>query len=306
MPESGARRWARRGAALLVLLSRGAGAQPLESAAAPRFDSRVRGVIGGVGIGTSSVGDYLLVALGGQWQGIQSLRAGRWLLQWDVLLAARGGYLANQEPYLFLLGARLASFLELGYRWQAEQPLSPYLGLRAAADQQVLGHFGRSFSDFDQFNSVDGVGGLVARGALRLALGASLLEQERSLLLVGFLEEAFQDLQVNTEALALTQLGLAARFDLRSGLSAGLEGAWGFARERQDSQRALRDQRQRVSLRGGLRWVFEHTGWIEARASLARDSNQLEYSGGRSYATRDAPVFDVEVVYGFALERFLQ
>ena len=101
----------------------------------------------------------------------------------------------------------------------------------------------------------------------------------------------------------MTQLGLAARYDQRSGLSAGLEGAWGISPEHRDSRLALRDQTSRVSLAAQVRWLFPQRNWLGAAASLARDSDHLEYTRGRSYDTRSAPVLGVSVVYGFSLER---
>ena len=70
----------------------------------PPLDDTVRGAIASGGIGTSMVGDSLMFELGGQWTGVRSSSGGRWLLQWDGFLAARGGYLANEHPYLFLIG----------------------------------------------------------------------------------------------------------------------------------------------------------------------------------------------------------
>src|SRR3954452_354837 len=111
------------GACVMALASHAAASEP------DGFDSQVRGVIADVGIGTSGVGDDLLGELGGQWQGLQSLRSRRWLLSWDLRASLRGGYLANQHPYLFLLGGRLAWSTEGGRAPQAERELSPYLGL---------------------------------------------------------------------------------------------------------------------------------------------------------------------------------
>jgi hypothetical protein len=282
---------------VVALTNRTAAAEPAG------FDSQMRGLIADIGIGTSGVGDYLLGELGGQWQGLQSLRSGRWLLSWDLRASLRGGYLANQHPYLFLLGGRLASFAEGGYRTQAGRELSPYLGLRLANEEQLLVHPGRSLSEYDEYNSSDGVGGLLLKGALRFDAGASWLTEQRSLLLVGFVEESFQDLQVYTEALLLTQLGVSARIDLGDGLSASLEGAWGISPERRDEQLALRDRTHRVSIAGQFRGVFLQQNWLAAHVSLARDGNHLEYGRGRGYDTASAPVFTFDVTYGFSLER---
>lgn len=285
------------GACVLALASRALASEP------GAFDSQIRGVIADIGIGTSGVGDSLLGELGGQWQGLQSLHSRRWLLSWDLRASLRGGYLANQHPYLFLLGGRLASFAEGGYRTQADRELSPYLGLRLANEEQLLVHPGRSLSKYDEYNSIDGVGGVLVHGALRFDGGASWLSEQRSLLVLGFVEEAFQDLQVYTEALLLTQLGASARIDLRDGLSASLEGAWGISPERSDEQRSVQDRTHRVSIAGQFRWVFLQQSWIQAKVRLARDGNHLQYEGGRSYDTASAPVFTADVTYGFSLER---
>ena len=210
---AGAGSSALRAGALAVALSGTALADPLHPPAeqAVGFASESRGLSAEGGIGTSSVGDSLLFALGGEWQGIRSLHAERWLLQWDVSFAVRGGYLANQKPYLLLLGVRMVSFVEAGYRFRSTEELTPYAGLRLANEQQVLVHPGRALSDHAQFNAIDGVGGVVMHGAVRADGGVSWLTQSHALLLVGFLQESFEDLQVNTEALTLTQLGVAAR-----------------------------------------------------------------------------------------------
>jgi hypothetical protein len=80
----------------------------------PRFDEQVRGVIVDGGIGTGMVGDTLMFELGGQWSAVRSYGRRRWLVQWDGLLAARGGYLANEHPYLFLIGGHELAWAELG------------------------------------------------------------------------------------------------------------------------------------------------------------------------------------------------
>jgi hypothetical protein len=266
------------------------------------FESSVRGLSADAVIGTSGVGDSLLFELGGQWQGIRSFSSGRWLLQWEALLAARGGYLANQHPYLFLLGARLAASAEAGYRFSSAGELSPYAGVRLASEQQLLAHPGRSLSAFEHFNNVDGVGGIVNRASSRIAGGASLLSGDHSLLAVGFVEEGFRDLQVNAEALALTLVGVSVRFDLRERLATSLQAAWGISAERRDA-RGFGDYTSQVSVAAVVRWVFQNRSWLGAAASLARDSDHLQYDRGRSYDTRSAPVCAAGIVYGFSLER---
>ena len=88
----------------------------------------MRGAIADGGIGTSMVGDTLMFELGGQWAGLRFVRDRRWLLQWDALVAARGGYLANEHPYLFLIGGHELAWAEARPAIQAPTTLEPVRG----------------------------------------------------------------------------------------------------------------------------------------------------------------------------------
>jgi hypothetical protein len=278
-------------------------AQPPGPAEPVGFGSQVRGAIADAGIGTSHAGDQLLLELGGEWQGIESLCARRWLLQWDLLAGVRAGYLANEHPYLFLLGGELGGFAEAGYRFPARSDVSPYLGLRLADEIQILAHPGRALADLDRHNDVDGVGGALVQGALRAAGGASSLTPALSWLVVGFVEEAYRARQVNAEALLLSQFGLAARIDRVRGWSASLEAAWGIGPVRHYGWLGASDRPTRISAAASARWVFGNRSWLGASASLARDADRLSYVEARSYETESAPVFSARLLYGFPLER---
>jgi hypothetical protein len=267
------------------------------------FESSVRGLSLGTIVGTSRVGDSLLGEVAGRWAGIQSLEAARWLLEWDLSLGLRGGYLANAHPYLFLLGPSAQSSAEGGYRFDAGRDGSPYAGLRLSDEVQLLAHPGQALAAFKTSNDVDGVGGALARAALRADVGVSFLGPGRSLLLVGFVEEALQARQVNAEALALTLTGVAARLDLRRHLSASIEGAWGVSPERRNSLLQTTDRTTRLSAATSLIWAFTHRSWLSARGSIARSTDRLSYAGGRSYNTADPPAFSADLSYGLSLER---
>jgi hypothetical protein len=290
--------------ALVVLLpAREALAEgPALPAAPARFESSVRGAFVDAAIGTSAVGDSLLLELGARTQGIRSLSARRWLFSWDLALALRAGYLANQHPYLSLAGAHAWAFAEAGYRFQPSERGSPYLGLRLADEGQLLSHPGSTPPSFRTYNNVDGVGGALARGALRLDVGASFLESERSLLAVLFLEEVLQAAQVNVPGRSLTQLGVLARYDSRLGPSASLEGAYGFAPAQDSPALGLRDRTTRLSGSASVRWEFRSRNWLGLQASLARESDRLSYAGSpQTYRTANAPEFSALVMFGLAL-----
>lgn len=268
----------------------------------PAIDSAVRGAILDAGIGSSWVGDTLMAELGGQTAGIRSLRRG-WLLQWDVLAAAKAGYLANENPYLFLLGAHAVAWAEAGVRFIPRSLWSPYGALRLANETQILGHPGEALSALETRNAVDGVGGVNARAAVRVAAGASWLDGRESLLLVGFAQEAFRAPTLHTVGLAFTELGLAARVDASGSVMASFEGVWGVTPAR-SVQPGLTDQTTHLGLSTTFRKIFKNGMWIAASALLERDTNHLVYADtGATFDTASAPTFGWTLLYGLPLWR---
>ena len=267
------------------------------------FDSTILGAVADGGIGTSMAGDTLMFEIGGQFAGLRSLRDRRWVLQWDALLAARGGYLANQHPYLFLIGGHELAWAEGGYRFDAPSPWSAYAGLRLGNEVQILAHPGLGLSDVDTINSVDRVGGAVAAGVMRVAVGASFLDGWRSLLVVAFLQEELHAAEANTPAQAFTGAGLGARLDLARRLELSADGFWGVAPLRRQSLLGLTDRTTHVAASATFRKTFRNRMWTGASIFIERDSDHLVYSGGLSYDTTNAPRFGVAIVYGFPLGR---
>ena len=239
--------------------------------------------------------------LGGQWAAVHTFRDGRWLVQWDALLAARGGTLANTYPFLSLYGAHEVAWIEGGYRFRPPQRWSPYVGARIGSDARIMFHPGLPLSDFDNVNNADGVGGAGAGGVVRVDFGASFLNLDRSLLLVAFVQEALQARESNTPSYAFTQVGVAARFDIARRLLLSLEGAWGVTPARRDPPRGLTDRTTRAGVTATLRRTFPNGMWISAGTSLQRDTDHVVYSGGRTYDTGNAPVFGLTFLYGLPL-----
>jgi hypothetical protein len=270
------------------------------------LDDRVRGAIATAGIGTSVVGDSLMLELGGQWSAIHSYGRRRWLMQWDGLLAARGGYLANEHPYLFLIGGHELAWAELGRRFIWNQNWSPYAGARLGNELLLMKHPGLAFSDLDTINSVDRVGGSVAAGLIRLDAGASLLDDQRSFLLVAFVQEELHAAETNTPAQAFLGAGVGARFDLASRrLSAVAEASLGVAPERRDSLRGFTDRTTRVAASLSARKTFGSGMWVSVSTFIARDSDHMVYSAtGNVYDTANAPQFGLSLLYGIPVERY--
>jgi len=272
----------------------------------PPFDNTVRGAIANGGIGTAMVGDSLMFEVGGQWTGMRS-RGRRWLLQWDTQLAARGGYLANEHPYLFLIGGRELAWAELGRRFAASSSWSAYAGGRLGNELLLMKHPGLAWSDLNTVNNVDRVGGTVASGLIRLDAGASFLKDERSLLLVVFLQEELHAAETNTPAQAFAGVGVGARLDLARSLAASAEASWGVTPERRDAKRALTDSTTHVAASLGVRKTFRNGMWASLSTFITRDSDHMVYyDAGTFYDTTNAPQFGAAAIYGVPLETYFQ
>ena len=291
----------------LILLQLGlpSGAALAQPSVARRFDSVARGAVFDTAIGTSMVGDTLMAQLGGQSAGLHLTR-GMWLLQWDVLVAAKAGYLANQNPYLFLVGVHALAWAEGGARFAPSRSWSPYGGLRLANEAQLMGHLGGPRSDFERTNAVDGVGGVSERASFRVAAGMSFLEGRDSLLLVLFAQEALRAPTVHTQGLAFTEVGLGARFDLSRSFMASLEGVWGVTPAR-TMVPARTDRTTHLGLSATLRKIFKNGMWLGASVSLDRDSDHaVDAETGTVFDTANAPTFAFALLYGLPLWRARQ
>jgi hypothetical protein len=285
---------------LAALLALQLGLVSAPALAEPGFDSVARGGIFDTAIGSSMVGDTLMAQLGGQSAGLRQLH-GTWLLQWDVLVAAKGGYLANQNPYLFLLGGHAAAWAEGGARFTPSRAWSPYGGLRLGNEAQIMGHPGAALSDLETSNAVDGVGGVSERAFFRLDAGVSFLDRSRSLLLVLFAQEALRAPTLHAAAQAFTELGFGARFDLSRSLFASLEGVWGVTPKR-TTPPGLTDRSTHLGVSATFRKIFRNGMWIGLSASLDRDSDHLRYTEtGAAFDTANAPTFAFALLYGFPL-----
>lgn len=283
--------------AVILLVASNALADP------PDLDSVARGAIFDTSIGTSMVGDTLMAELGGESAGIRSLRRGAWLLQWDALLAAKAGYHANQNPYLFLVGAHALAWAEGGARFLPSRTWSPYVGLRLANEAQIMGHPGIPLSDLERLNAVDGVGGVNERALVRVDGGASFLDPLHSLLLVGFVQEAFRAPTLHARGQAFTELGLAVRFDLSRSVMASLEGVWGVTPARATAP-GLSDRTTHAGVSATFRKIFKNGMWIAAALSVERDTDHLAYAAsGAVFDTANAPTFGFTLLYGLSLWR---
>ncbi len=256
------------------------------------------------GLGLALIGDDLVGELGAQTLALKAFDDGRWLLQWDALVAFRGGVLANTYPYTSFLGGTARGNLELGTRFTPAARWSPYLGGRLAANLQVMGHPGVALADLDTLNNSDGFGGLTLDGALRVAGGVSLLDPTTSLLLTAFVQEALVAPGLVTAGLALTEFGLAGRFDLWKRFTLFLEALVGVSPALANDALQSVNQRLRLQVSGGLRKTFENGVWFGVAASYTRDSDHTVYTqASRAYDSVHPGTTSVTLSFGVALWR---
>lgn len=289
---------------LAVLLS---GSLALSSAAVaradePPFEVVARGATVQAAIGMSRAGYRLTGDVGGESAGIRSFGR-RWLLSWDVLASGRLGVLANREPYLSLFGMRASAFVEPAFRF-FDQGWSPVVSARLGADASVLWNPVASLADLRTLNDMDGVGGVVARGLVRVGGGASYLGGGRSLMLQLFAQEELQAHGLNSDGKALSAVGASARFDWTWGLSAALEATAGTTLSIEDAALQRTSRTTRLGAAGSARKIFANGMWLGLFVSIARDSQHVTYEATQtSFVSSDPADFTLGAAFGVSLWR---
>jgi hypothetical protein len=269
--------------------------------AAEEFANVARGAFIDASIGTAVAGDTLFGELGGESTGIRTWGERRFLMQWDVLGALEAGWLAYEHPFTFLVGPHALASLEVGARLLRDKSWSPYVGVGTSGDVSILANPGLSLSALDTTNSVDGIGGVVARGTLRISTGVSFIERHRSLLLYAIGQEALAAPEINTLGQTFTELGFGARYDVSQSIMTTVEGVWGLSPNRAGP--LAHDQMMHLGLTGTFRKIFSNGMWIGASVLLERDTDHVTYPGGATFDTGTAPTFRFGLMYGLPLWR---
>ena len=267
---------------------------------AEAFQLLSQGAVVHASVGTTPVGDFLLGEIGGQSLGIRTLDDRRWLVQWEGLAAFKGGELAAAHPYTPLLGGHGLAMGEVGYRF-VDETRTPYVSLRIAGDMQFLLPPGKSLSDLRKINSIDGVGGMNLRGAVRLSLGESAVGRNGLAILAFFVQESLRGAEVNTPSAAFTDVG--------GTLQAYLFGSWLI---RGEILRRYRPTQTTPKLgmtdaawidwqtTEELRKVFANGMWFGANFSYSAESDVVTYSN-LTLHTSSAPSVVFGVQYGFPI-----
>jgi hypothetical protein len=234
---------------------------------------------------------------GVNWATLRSHDDRRWLVQFDLAAAARFGWFGNQHPFLFVLGPHATAWIEVGRRLSNQNTWSPYLGARLGSDLKILEHPGLSVDALDTINESEA--GVRANGLVRVDGGLSMLDDRRSLLLVGFVQEAFQARSVNAPPFAFTQIGLGVRFDIQQSFIGELEAAWGVTPNRTDHALGFSDQTTRAGVSTNLRKIFGNGLWLGLRVLVSRDTDTITYPT-RTFGTGNAPVLDGSLTFGWS------
>jgi hypothetical protein len=275
----------------------------LSSAPAYAFDSVVHGAVAEASVATSAAGDSAIGEFGGEWAGLQSDKPGRWLADWDLRAALRGGALGNQPQPLSLFGGHLGAFGGIGVRTSVSGPWSPYAGGHLGGDLSVMVHPGLPLSALNTVNNMDGVGGLVASGVVGLDLGASLLERNHSLRIVALVQESLHTSGTYTPGFAFTDLGIGVRFDVAESLTISLDLLVGAAPTRGNAALGSTDQTFHGRVDFELRKVFRNGMWLAVGLTAERYVDQITYTPGATFTTADAFTFGLAVSFGFPLWR---
>ena len=259
-----------------------------------------KGVMASFGFGSSAAGDTLMGEVGGDWLGLRVASDRHFVMQWDVYLALRGGYLGNQHPFLFLIGPHALSWFDAGWRFASQKGFSPFVSARIGGDVSLLGN--PDVPRFDEINSVDGVGGVAARGFARVGAGNAYLDDKRTVLLVAGIDEMLQPQRINTPSYAFTGVFLSVRVDVPRSVTATLEGGFGFTPSRHDTLRDISDSTTRAWIGGSLRKIFKNGMWLGGAVSYESMMDHVVYETRQTtFDTTNAPTFSISLFTGFPI-----
>jgi len=274
-----------------------AGLLILASSSAQAQVNVMKGVTASFGFGSSSAGDTLMGEVGGDWLGLRALRDRHFVMQWDVYLALRGGYLGNEHPYLFLIGPHALSWLDAGWRFSSQKGFSGFVDARVGGDVSILGN--PDVPRFDEINSVDGVGSVAVRGYARIGGGNAYLDDKRVVLLTVGVDETLQPQQINTPSYAFTGGYASLRFDVPRSFSGTLEGGFGATFVRTDTLRNLTDSTTRAWISGSLRKIFKNGMWLGGALTYESLMDHVVYQARQTaFDTSNAPSFAISLFVG--------
>jgi hypothetical protein len=172
-------------------------------------------------------GKALPLQLDGQWAGIRSFSERKYLFTFDAAAGFSGAFLGNSSERFWLVGGNARALGELGLRLTPQNGHSLYVGASALLNGSAISVLGLPPDQYNQKNSLDGIGGLNGIGALRLNAGLSGLEERHALLVTAFVGGSLRKPGSPASGPLYLDVGLRAQFDVVKSFTATLEGSWG-------------------------------------------------------------------------------
>lgn len=269
-------------------------AAPTEPTPPAVFRSAQRGLLFDLDYSSTRLTEGVALSAGVRALHLEAALEGPWLVRWDLSASARGG-LAIVQPFAWVAGARAFAVGELGYRL-LPGAWSPYVmvggGLRAEY--------------FQRWIIVEEVGTLRDSFALldlapRFGLGASYLDQGRSLRAVAFAQ--YNQRWTNyIGSFGAVTFGLSLGYDLADRLSLLAEVASSTEPAASTPGLALVTLRTTRTAELSARKVFRSGSWVGLGFRLSEQVDQLRYlDSGLTLKTVSPGTFAVIASYGLHL-----
>ncbi|MFT3837262.1 MAG: hypothetical protein QM723_09735 [Myxococcaceae bacterium] len=254
-------------------------------------------------IGTSTAGYQLTGNLGFQVFGLTSTER-KYLLIWDAQVAFRPGGLARTHTNELFLGGEGDGTVSLHHRVSSKltDTWCPVVGVGAGAGLLVAGTPGTPLSQLDTINSVDGYGGIVPYGTLRIAAGFSWLKSRHAFLIEAVGQELLRGSGVVAPFAAFSEGGLSARYDIAGSLSLIGEAFYGVTPENGYQGLHAHYQSRRLSLDLKARKTFANRWWAGAFFGLSQEGASVTYEQQKTtFTVNNAPVFRFGLSVGLPL-----
>ena len=172
-------------------------------------------------------GKAIPIQLGVQWAGIRSFSERRYLFTFDAAAGFSGAFGGNSSERFFLVGGTLRGLGELGMRLMPQSDHSLYVGATALFNGSALSVLGLPPDQYNQKNSLDGIGGLNGVAAVRLNAGLSGLREHHAFLGTVFVGGSLRKPGSAVAGPLYFDVGARAQFDIVKSFTATLEGSWG-------------------------------------------------------------------------------
>ncbi len=269
-------------------------AAPAEPTPPAVFRSAQRGLLLDLEYSSSRLTEGLALGAGVRTLSLEAALDGPWVVRWDLSASARGG-LTIVQPFAWVAGARAFAGGELGYRL-LPQAWSPYL--------MVGGHARGEY--FQRWIIVEEVGTLRESFATldlapRFGLGASYLDQGRSLRAVAFAQATGRWTNY-IGSFGATTFGLSLGYDLADRLSLLVEASRSTEAPASTPGLALVTLRSTSALELSARKVFRSGSWVGLGVLLSKQTNELRYlDTGLALETTSPGTFAVVASYGLHL-----